>query len=795
MRPDALRHLRADALVVLLAAVISALFLAQVPLETTRAFSFGRIDGRTASNFAGPETAPTGESYRWTFGAGELVLASQAPGAHILDIKLSAPRPEPASIPVQVQVNGAPLLDVALDATAREYRVVVPAEMLHIGTNHIVLLSPTFQPSAADPRTLGIVAFDLSWSAVAPMPWLVPLQIVSVVLVCAAACWLLRAGGAGVAWRVVAVVLFVAIALAMRHGDTRFIYRWNAIWVCLLVAATLAALAFAVGRWPNDQPGRQPFLVWMRQHAPAAGLFVVLTLLTFAPLLLNITTSFPGEVGDANEYLWKIQWFTDALIHQHRSPAFVPHIFYPSGFELALSEMTPVTTLLGVPLTLLFGGLVTYNLAIVVSFVLTGFFTYLLAHRLGANRGAALVAGVLFGFCFRHFFHTTGHLPLIPMQWMVLAWYGWEGVLVRRRTWDGLVAGFGLALTFWASWYYGSTFVLLLALYTLIRSGRQLPMLWRSWRPALLAGGIVLLLVAPIAQPYLELRAAELMDKHSYPQMLIHAAQPADYLRTNPLHPLWGSWAASFYRPVTGEYFVTVGVVAMVLGTIGVLVGRRRPLVWALALIAAINVVLTFGPELRIGETVYSMPVRFIYNHVPILDGIRVWSRMSIYVTLCAALLASVALSSVPVRWRRAGWAVGLALAVSETATGITLASAAPRPVDVWLGQQPNDGAVIEMPNGFTGMSEYATLFSKRPTAIGYGTFDPRLYLESRSKLATFPDEQALDIIRRWGVRYIVVNVAQMERTRPDWIDALAAEPDIREVYNQYGYSIYEVQP
>ncbi|RDJ93886.1 hypothetical protein B4Q13_18810 [Lacticaseibacillus rhamnosus] len=59
----------------------------------------------------------------------------------------------------------------------------------------------------------------------------------------------------------------------------------------------------------------------------------------------------------------------------------------------------------------------------------------------------------------------------------------------------------------WTSWIYGTTFPVLMLVYTLVRLGiRGLPQLWAAWPVLLLGVAVSFALVLPLAQPYFEAR-------------------------------------------------------------------------------------------------------------------------------------------------------------------------------------------------------------------------------------------------------------------------------------------------
>ena len=99
--------------------------------------------------------------------------------------------------------------------------------------------------------------------------------------------------------------------------------------------------------------------------------FTLLTLAVTWPLILHLNNRVPGWfAADNYEYLWKIWWFKTAIIDLGQSPLFAPDISYPSGFALAYAELTPLHTVIGLPLTWLWGEIAAYNLFAMLSFIL-----------------------------------------------------------------------------------------------------------------------------------------------------------------------------------------------------------------------------------------------------------------------------------------------------------------------------------------------------------------------------------------------------------------------------------------
>lgn len=796
---SAVRRSLAEPLLVLLVTLsLCWSYLVLVPFAGGEAFGLGGISAPRLRGFYSAETSDAGRGFRWTNGTGAIRLDAQGAGPHLLAVTLAAPRPDSLNVPVTLDLNGTPLALLQQGGATRRHHVLVPPDALRWQGNRLTISSPTFRldDPQNDGRQLGVAVFELGWHSAGRPPWLVPAQAGALAVASALLGLLLGRAGIPLVARLLTLGLFLAIALSMRHSDTRYVYRLHG----MLLACALIGL-FAIGLLvvrPQPGDGALPWRAWLRHHWLALLGYTALTALMLFPVLPRLATNIPGHPGDAYEYLWKLQLFSDYLLVHHQTPLFLPELMYPEGFELAASEITPANTLLGLPLTWLWGPIVSFNLLNLASYLLSGFFTYLLIVRLGARRLAAWVGGIVFAFALRRTFQMdAGHLNLMTTQWLPLALYGLEGLITRRRNWDALVAVTGLALATWASLYYGTTFVLFMAGYALLRPRlRELPALFRAiWRPAALASVVLLALVAPFAQPYLEARQQSGELRHQRIHLEVHAAIPGDYLLTNPYHPLWGDWARQFHRSDGGEHFVALGYSTIALLLLGLALVRPRRLALALAILMAGCFVLTLGPFLRLpGGGQWPLPALFIYEHVPVLNGIRVWNRVELYIVLCAAVLAGLLLTRLPRRQYRVGTTLVALVLLAELTSAWEFTGAEPRAVDLWLRAQPGRGAVAELPIEPGGIDVYSSLVHQRPSNSWYGTFFPPLYSENLPALQTFPSRRALQVLQRWQTEYVVVEEGLLQNNFPDWQAAIERLNSFELMYRQDGYSVYRLR-
>jgi hypothetical protein len=77
----------------------------------------------------------------------------------------------------------------------------------------------------------------------------------------------------------------------------------------------------------------------------------------------------------------------------------------------------------------------------------------------------------------------------------------------------------------------------------------------------------------------------------------------------------------------------------------------------------------------------------------------------------------------------------------------------------------------------------YASTFHWQPMLNGYSGFYPRSYLELLEETRDFPEEAALDYLKRRGVELIVLHGRFMKPDQlGDWAARLIARPDIEQV-------------
>src|SRR5437016_3389173 len=180
-------------------------------------------------------------------------------------------------------------------------------------------------------------------------------------------------------------------------------------------------------------------------------LYSLLTVAMTYPAVIFLRSKILGGPADNFHFLWELWYVAHALFDLHKSPFFDSNVFVPFGFSLIRNQdLSPGTVLLFAPLTHFLGEVFTYNFLVLASFPLTAFGAYLLARELWSNRAAALLAGIIIGFCPYRFAHSAGHLSIVSTEWIPFFFLYLERLISQPRMKSAVLAGVFFGLSAWA---------------------------------------------------------------------------------------------------------------------------------------------------------------------------------------------------------------------------------------------------------------------------------------------------------------------------------------------------------
>src|SRR5262245_46991284 len=273
-------------------------------------------------------------------------------------------------------------------------------------------------------------------------------------------------------------------------------------------------------------------------------LYAALTVAMTYPAFLFLRTKVLGGPEDNFHFLWELWYVAHALFDLHKSPFFDPDVFVPFGFSLIRNQdLSPGTVLLFSPLTHFFGEVFTSDFLILASFPLTAFGTYLFARELWYKRSAALLAGIIVGFCPYRFAHAAGHLSIVSTQWIPFFFFYLERLISRPRLKNAVLTGVFFGLSAWTTWYYFFMVPIAAVFYIAFRVDWRLPGkdLWNLLKLGLAAAGVALVLVLPFLIPYYLATHGAVVDYRGAGESQAFAAALADYIIPPTTHFLWGS--------------------------------------------------------------------------------------------------------------------------------------------------------------------------------------------------------------------------------------------------------------
>lgn len=154
------------------------------------------------------------------------------------------------------------------------------------------------------------------------------------------------------------------------------------------------------------------------RHAAVFALFLVLSVVLTWPLAIRLDT-IVSDLGDPLLVTWILDWTSHALLHQPLS-LFQAPMYHPAPLTLAYSEHLTGIALFLLPLHAAgVEPLAIYNIAMLLSFALSGYGAYVLARMFSPSVAASLIAGIFFAFVSFKFDHLA-HLQNIASGWLPL---------------------------------------------------------------------------------------------------------------------------------------------------------------------------------------------------------------------------------------------------------------------------------------------------------------------------------------------------------------------------------------
>lgn len=482
------------------------------------------------------------------------------------------------------------------------------------------------------------------------------------------------------------------------------------------------------------------------------ALFIALTLAWSWPLPTELASRIAFDPGDPFLNTWILWW--NAQVTPFSREWWNPPIFYPMTGGLALSESLAGIAIFTTPFIHLGATpALAYNVALLLSCTLSGFFTYLLVRRLSGSEGAAVCAGLAYAFApFRA--GQLSHLQVLTSQWLPLALLGLHGYIEHgRRRWLVLFAVSWVIQSLSNGYYLlfaPALFACWIAWFT-IRPRR-----WRQAVEIVTAWGMSSLALLPVLVEYHSVHRALGLSR-PVGEILVFSGRLSSFLNPPPMLAFWPSHPA---RTVEDFLFPGLTIVLVVLAALPLALGRRTPdggsrntrsafVFYVLA--ALLMAAMTLGPARpEAGVVGWLKPYQWLML-LPGFDGVRVPLRFAMLMTLCLAIAGGLGLAAVaPVHraWRCAILAVvacGLMIdGAIQPLTGSTppgRIELPPVPAATVL-ELPPDNTVVNVGAMFRSMSH------RMPLVNGYSGHVPRHYDILCRSLRRFDPSALIELAR-----------------------------------------------
>ena len=546
---------------------------------------------------------------------------------------------------------------------------------------------------------------------------------------------------------------------------------------------------------PRLHPVSRRGLFW------ATGVFLVLVTVHTWPLVTDLNGLSRNDNADTMLNEWAVSWVAHQLTHNPLR-LFDSNIFHPNRYTLAYSEPLIVPGMMGAPLRWLGASpVLTYNVLLLLGFVLTALAMYVVMVSWTGDHLAGILAGALLAFN-AHTIARMPHLQVIHAAAFPLALWTFDRLLIQRRTRDAVWLSLCLLALALTSGHLVVFAVFALTTALLVRRHEWWGHHGKSFMFRLGGAALVTLPLSIIALwPYHVLNADDAF-RRPLEGIASLSASPWSYVSTTArLH--YDVWSGYVFRNHSDETLFS-GFVALALAGAALWWHRptdaaRRRMLIAIGAIGFIMSLGTFTP-------VYT----WAYHLLPPIQGMRAASRFGYLVMVAVAALAGFGIAALRERWS-SRWVTPVVIGLIVLATIETIHTplryepfTGLSPIYGPIANDPDPVAVLELPifRGDTFHRNAAYVLAStahwKPLVNGYSGHRPPDFDRLAERVAAFPDDAAVNLLRELGVRYVVVHMTMLRSWDPDRAaviqTAIAERSDVRLIAVVADARLYELQ-
>jgi len=309
-------------------------------------------------------------------------------------------------------------------------------------------------------------------------------------------------------------------------------------------------------------------------------------------------TVTPIFYGDAPFFIWSLEWMVHAISHG-LNPFWSGALFPPTGVNLLTNTGVPLIGFVLAPLTWLLGPVLSMNVALTLSPVLSALAMFVLLRRLVAWSPAAFIGGLFYGFCpFIMGSLLFGQLHQTMLVFPPLILILLDEILLRERG-RPVRLGILLGLCIAGQFLIGTEILLMMSV----------------------VSAVVLILLILFAAFARELSAARIRRAvislgTAAGTALLLLAYPLWFALAGPAHlggPIWprnvslgglASLTQLVFEPKplepVGLSFSFIGFGVIVVTLLGLLLWRRDRRLWFFGLVVMVAIILSLGEKIDV---------------------------------------------------------------------------------------------------------------------------------------------------------------------------------------------------
>lgn len=476
---------------------------------------------------------------------------------------------------------------------------------------------------------------------------------------------------------------------------------------------------------------------------------------------------------------WILAWDAHAIFH-YPWRFFEANMFYPFPHTLAWGDHLFSLAILATPLIPLVGIVGAYNVILLASTALSGFFVYLLAMHLFKNRPAAVLGGVMWSLAHYRYIES-GHIQILNTQWIPLVFLFAEKIRTEYKKshlfWFIFVTFLMLATNFYLALFTILSFIVYILMLLLVRllSAPALLRLLIGW---LVAG----LLALPLYAYSIILQLQGGIDRGTNQASLnLHGLLPTPWPGRiiRKLFELAG-------HPVIDSTWHTLGLLTypILLVTVIMLVfqwkkWRQNWLIVVFFVIAIGAILAAAGPKMNwIAKTVvfHNWFFEVPYHIIPGYKAMRAIMRWFLIATMFYGLISAWVYSQMfqkikPVLQWSLVLFITMWIFIEQAPAPLRTFQTyqiADYPVYQWLTEQPGEFAILELPI-FPGTSNrgndiiegrrmyFSTWHWKKRVGGAITPYIPDEYVRNAEVLNAIGDNpRAIEMLIDWRVKYII---------------------------------------